>query len=47
MMKIGGRPIALMITSMLIATVFAGCSGLGNINPNDKIKLIGVEDEVV
>ena len=29
------------------ATVFAGCSGLGNINPNDKIKLIGVEDEAV
>ena len=37
MMKIGGRPIALMITSMLIATVFAGCSGLGNINPNAKL----------
>ena len=26
-----------MITSMLIATVFAGCSGLGNINPNAKL----------
>ena len=37
MMEITGRPIALMITSMLIATVFAGCSGLGNINPNAKL----------
>jgi PKD repeat protein len=32
-----GTPITLMVAFMLITTLFAGCSGLGNINPNAKL----------
>ena len=36
-MRVYGTPITLMVAFMLITTLFAGCSGLGGINPNAKL----------
>ncbi len=36
-MKNSGKHISLTLISMIVVTIFAGCSGLGNINPNAKI----------
>ena len=36
-MKVTGASLTMIVTSMLIVTSLAGCSGLSNLNPNAKL----------